>query len=151
VAEWRRAGRGAGDGRKDAFLGSLEVGDDLASELEDLIRRELVDQAMERVRVRVSSRDWEAFRLTALERWSGAAAAAHLGIKVAQVHLAKSRVTKRIREQVQRLERDRSESPSENGDWLRDFEVPVPLLSGALCSGTSAGSLEPWSPASGRG
>ena len=51
------------------------------------------------------SRTWDAFRLTALEGWSGAAAAAQLQMKVAQVYVAKSDVTKRIQEEVRRLER----------------------------------------------
>jgi RNA polymerase sigma-70 factor (ECF subfamily) len=105
VAERRRAGIGTGDSRMDAFLESLEAGDDLATDLQEEFRHELTDCAMDRVRPRVSSRAWEAFRLTALEGWSGAAAAAQLEIKIAQVYLAKSRVAKRIREEVRRLER----------------------------------------------
>ena len=96
---------GSGDSQMVAFLESLQAGAELVEDLQDEFRRELMDQAMARVRPRVASRAWDAFRLMALEGWSGAAAGAHLQMKVAQVYLAKSRVTKRIQEEVQRLER----------------------------------------------
>jgi RNA polymerase sigma-70 factor (ECF subfamily) len=47
---------------------------------------------------------WEAFRLTALESMSGADAALTLGMKVATVFTAKSKVQKLVREEIQRLE-----------------------------------------------
>jgi RNA polymerase sigma factor (sigma-70 family) len=103
LVDERRAGIGAGDSRIRALLESLEAGDDLAEELEEEFSRELMDRAMALVKARVASRAWEAFRLTALEGWSGAAAASHLQMKVAQVYLAKSRVTRRIQEEVRRL------------------------------------------------
>ena len=105
VAARRRGGMGSGDSQMVALLESLQAGVDLVEDLEDEFRRELMDRAMARVRSRVASRAWDAFRLTALEGWSGAAAGAHLQMKVAQVYLAKSRVIKRIQEEVQRLER----------------------------------------------
>ena len=88
-----------------AFLESPQAGADLAEGLQDEFRRELLDRAMARVRLRVASRTWDAFRLTALEGWLGSAAGAHLQMKVAQVYMAKSRVTKRIEGEVRRLER----------------------------------------------
>lgn len=103
VAERRRIVVSGGDGRMGAFLENLEAGDDLAEDLQEEFRRELVDLAMARVRPRVSSRAWEVFRLTALEGWSGAAAASQLQMKVAQVYVAKSRVTKRIQEEIRKL------------------------------------------------
>jgi hypothetical protein len=44
--------------------------------LEEEFRRELMDQAIVRVRPRVAPRTWDAFRLTALEGCSGAVGAA---------------------------------------------------------------------------
>jgi RNA polymerase sigma factor (sigma-70 family) len=105
VAERRRAGVGTGDSQMDAFLESLEAGKELVDDLEAEFRLELMDQAMARVKLRVGSRAWDAFRLTALEGWSGAAAGAHLQMKIAQVYLAKSRVIRRIQDEVRRLER----------------------------------------------
>jgi RNA polymerase sigma factor (sigma-70 family) len=103
VDERRRAGIGSGESRMGAFLESLEAGDDLAEELQEEFRRELMDRAMVRVKARVASRAWEAFRLTALGGWSGAATAAQLRMKVAQVYLAKSRITKRIQAEIRKL------------------------------------------------
>jgi RNA polymerase sigma factor (sigma-70 family) len=103
VAQRRRAGRG--NSKMVAFLECPQAGADLAEDLQDEFRLEMLDRAIARVRPRVASRAWDAFRLTALEGWSGSAAGAHLEMKVAQVYLARSRVTKRIDEEVRRLER----------------------------------------------
>ena len=67
-------------------------------------RREVMDRAMERVRRRVAARTWDAFRLTALEGWSGAEAAGRLEMKVARVYGARSEVKEMIREEVRKLE-----------------------------------------------
>jgi RNA polymerase sigma-70 factor (ECF subfamily) len=104
VAERRRAGIGTGDTRMAALRNDLAAGEDLAGDLQDEFRRELLDRAMARVKARVPSPTWDAFRLTALEGCSGAAAAARLGMRTAQVYLARSKVKKRIQEEVQRLE-----------------------------------------------
>jgi len=103
VAE-RRAGIGTGDTRMAALLDDLAAGEDLAGDLQEEFRRELLDQAMARVKARVPSQMWDAFQLTALEGSSGAAAAVRLQMRIAQVYLAKSRVKKRIQEEVRRLE-----------------------------------------------
>ena len=105
VAQRRRAGKRIDDREMVALLESAQAGADLVADLQDEFRLELLDRAMARVRPRVASRTWDAFRLTALEGWSGSAAGAHLQMKVAQVYMAKSRVTKRIEEEVRRLER----------------------------------------------
>ena len=56
------------------------------------------------VRPRVALRTWDAFRLTALEGCSGAAAAAQLEMKVARVYVAKSEVKKMIQDEIRKLE-----------------------------------------------
>jgi RNA polymerase sigma-70 factor (ECF subfamily) len=104
VAERRRAGIGTGDTPMAAFLNNLAAGGDLAEDLEEEFRRELLDLAMARVKARVPLHTWDAFRLTALEGSSGAVAAAQLQMKTAQVYLARSKVKKRIQEEVHRLE-----------------------------------------------
>jgi len=103
VAERRKAGL-AGSGRLVEFLESLRAGEDLVEQLEDEFRREVLERAMERVRQRVAARTWEAFRLTALEGWSGAATAERLAMKITRVYGAKSEVQERIREEVRELE-----------------------------------------------
>jgi RNA polymerase sigma factor (sigma-70 family) len=104
VDERKRVGVGSGDSRMGELFGSLEAGDDLVQHLEEEFRRELMDQAMVRVRPRVAPRTWDAFRLTALEGCSGAAVAAQLAMKVARVYVAKSEVKQMIREEIRKLE-----------------------------------------------
>jgi RNA polymerase sigma factor (sigma-70 family) len=105
VGERKRTGVGSGDSRMGELLANIEAGDGLVQQLEGEFRKELVDEAMARVRPRVAPRTWDAFRLTALEGCSGAAAAAQLEMKVARVYVAKSEVKEMIRNEVRRLER----------------------------------------------
>jgi RNA polymerase sigma factor (sigma-70 family) len=104
VAEKKRAGIASGDSRMGEFFENLEAGDDLVRHIEEEFQRELMDQAMAMVRERVAPRTWDAFRLTALEGCSGAAAAAQLEMKVARVYVAKSEVKAMIRREVRKLE-----------------------------------------------
>ena len=104
VAERKHEGVGSGDSRMREFFESLEAGDDLVRQLDDEFHRELMDQAMVLVRPRVAPRTWDAFRLTALEGCSGAAAAVQLEMKVARVYVAKSEVKEMIRREILKLE-----------------------------------------------
>jgi RNA polymerase sigma-70 factor (ECF subfamily) len=54
----------------------------------------------------VAPHTWEAFRLTTAEALSGAAAAERLGLKVATVFKAKSKVQQMLREEVEKLRPD---------------------------------------------
>jgi hypothetical protein len=74
-------------------------------DLGEAFDRELVEEAMARVQARVRPRTWDAFRLTALEGLSGAAAAERLRMKVARVFTAKSQVQQLLAEEVRALER----------------------------------------------
>jgi RNA polymerase sigma-70 factor (ECF subfamily) len=74
VAERRRAGIGTGDTQMAALLNYLAAGEDLAADLQEEFRRELLEQARARVKARMPSHTWGAFRLTALEGSSGATA-----------------------------------------------------------------------------
>jgi RNA polymerase sigma factor (sigma-70 family) len=104
AAERRRSGLGVGERSVSELLGNLQAGENLVEQLDAEFRREVMDRAMERARRRVSERTWDAFRLTALEGWSGAAAAERLELKVARVYGAKSEVQEMIREEVRKLE-----------------------------------------------
>ena len=103
-----RAGRGSGDRQVEVLLESLQACDSLLSALEEPFDRELLDEAMARVRLRVTPQSWEAFRLTALEELSGAEVAQQLGMKVAAVFKAKSRVQQLLQHEVAELEGDSS-------------------------------------------
>jgi RNA polymerase sigma factor (sigma-70 family) len=104
VSDRRRVGKGSGDSAMREFFESLEAGDDLVQHLEEEFRRELMDRAMLLVRPRVAARNWDAFRLTALEGCSGDSVAAQLEMKVAHVYVARSKIKKLIQDEVRKLE-----------------------------------------------
>jgi RNA polymerase sigma-70 factor (ECF subfamily) len=95
---------GVGQGGDPDWLESLEARDDLIERLDEQFDRELLEEASVRVRLRVEPHTWEAFRLTAVEGMAGAAVAERLGIKVATVFKAKSKVQRMLREEIGRLE-----------------------------------------------
>jgi RNA polymerase sigma-70 factor (ECF subfamily) len=104
VAGRERPGRGSGDSQAQAALESVEAGDDLAARIEEQFDQELLEQATMRVRLRVTPASWDAFRLTALEGRSGADAARELGMQVAAVFKARSRVQKMLQDEVRSME-----------------------------------------------
>jgi RNA polymerase sigma-70 factor (ECF subfamily) len=100
----RRPGAGSGDSRVGELLETVQARDQLVEQLDEEFAREVLDEAMARVRLRVQSHTWEAFRLLAVEGLSGAAAAERLGMKVATAFVARSKVQKMLQEEVRRLE-----------------------------------------------
>jgi RNA polymerase sigma factor (sigma-70 family) len=100
----KKPGAGSGESGVRELLETVEARDDLASLLEAELDRELLEEAMARVRLRVEARTWDAFRLTALEGLSGAEAAGRVGMEVAAVFKAKSKVQKMLQEVVRQLE-----------------------------------------------
>jgi RNA polymerase sigma-70 factor (ECF subfamily) len=100
----RRPGQGGGDSEVWQALEEVEARDDLTLRLEEEYAHALLEEATARVRQRVQPHTWEAFRLTALEGQSGAEAAARLGMQVATVFVARSKVQKMLQEEARRLE-----------------------------------------------
>jgi RNA polymerase sigma factor (sigma-70 family) len=98
---------GAGGGGSDVLglLESVEAGEDLVQRLNEQFDQEVLAEAQAQVQQRVEPHTWEAFRLTAVEGLSGAEAAARLGLKVATVYKAKSKVQQMLHEEVARLDR----------------------------------------------
>lgn len=86
------------------ILANLEAPADLVRRLDECFDRELLDLAMEQVRVRVEPHTWEAFRLTTIDQVAANAVADQVGMKVATVYVAVSKVKKMIRAEVRRLE-----------------------------------------------
>jgi RNA polymerase sigma-70 factor (ECF subfamily) len=107
----QRAGRGSGDSQVVDMLHSIEARADLMQQLEAEFDRELLEEAVARVRLRVAPQTWEAFRLTALEGLSGAEAAQRIPMQVAQVFVAKRRVQKMLSAEVAKLEGRNGEAP----------------------------------------
>lgn len=93
------------------MLRTVEAREDLVRRLEEEFDRELLDEAMARVRARVAPHTWEAFERTALRGESGAAAAAALGMKVATVFVARSKVQKMLQQEARALEAPEGEPP----------------------------------------
>jgi RNA polymerase sigma-70 factor (ECF subfamily) len=100
----QRAGLGSGDSHVEDILYNAEAREDLDKRLEQQFDRELLEEALLRVRLRVAPQTWEAFRLTALEGLTGAEAAKQIPMQVAQVFVARRRVQKMLREEIARLE-----------------------------------------------
>jgi RNA polymerase sigma factor (sigma-70 family) len=78
--------------------------DDLMQRLEHEFDRELLEEAMLRVKLRVAPHNWEAYRLTAVEGVPAREAAQQLNMKIANVYAARSNVQRLLREQVEQLE-----------------------------------------------
>lgn len=95
---------GSGDSRVGELLASVAARDELARELADAFDLELVNAAMQRVRLRVQPQTWEAYQLTTIDGLAGAAVAAKLSMKVTAVFKAKSNVQKLLQEEVRYLE-----------------------------------------------
>ena len=102
--ETRRQPGVAGGSDVEGLLESVEAGDDLVRRLNEQFDQEVLAEAQARVQQRVEPHTWEAFRLTALEGLSGAEAAARLGLKVATVYKAKSKVQQMLHEEISRLD-----------------------------------------------
>jgi RNA polymerase sigma factor (sigma-70 family) len=105
VESRQRPGLGSGDSQVAGLLSSIEARDDLVKHLEAEFDREVLEEAMQRVRLRVAPQTWQAFTLTALEGCSGAEAAGRIPMQVAQVFVAKRRVQKMLQEEVGKLEK----------------------------------------------
>jgi RNA polymerase sigma factor (sigma-70 family) len=95
---------GSGDSVVLELLDTVEAREDLESRVAEAFYRELLDEAMARIRLRVEPRTWEAFRLTTLEGLTGAEAAERAGMEVATVYKAKSRVQKMLKEETRRIQ-----------------------------------------------
>lgn len=102
----QRAGLGSGDSRVGKLLLDAQARDDLLKHLEEEFDREILEEAMFQVRLRVAPQTWQAFWLTTAEGLSGADAAERIPMQVAQVYVAKRRVQKLLKEEVARLEQD---------------------------------------------
>lgn len=107
VNDCRRHGRGAGD--THALQTLADVCDEAASE--ELERRitqqyeqELLQEAEVRVQARVQPHTWQAYHQTAVGQQAPQTVAEELGMSVAEVYVARSRVLKMLSEEVERLD-----------------------------------------------
>lgn len=96
----------AGGSQAVQLFHTVEAREDLVQRLELEFDREVLEEAVNRVRQRVTPRTWQAYEMTALEGRSGAEAAQALDMKVATVFVAKSKVIKLLKEERRKLEED---------------------------------------------
>jgi len=105
LASRQRPGAGgSGDSVVLELLDTIQAREDLESRVAEAFYRELLDEAMARIRLRVEPRTWEAFRLTSLEGLTGAEAAERAGMEVATIYKAKSKVQKLLKEETRRIQ-----------------------------------------------
>ena len=77
--------------------------DDLVRRLEKEFDLELLDEAIERVRQRVTATDVGSVSLNRLERGAGRDVAQQLNKKVATVYVARSKVQRMLQEELEKL------------------------------------------------
>ena len=102
----QRPGEGTGDSSILRLVANVEAREDLSVRLQNAFDKDLLDEAIARVRLRIEPRTWDAFRLLTLDDWTGAQTAQHLGMKVATVFVSRGKVLRMIREEVERLLRN---------------------------------------------
>jgi RNA polymerase sigma-70 factor (ECF subfamily) len=100
----RRNRAASGDTQVWELVQSTEAREDLAQKLEEAFDLELLEAAKVRVRLRVAPHTWDAFRLVALEGVPVAEAAVTVGMQVAMIYVAKSKVQKMLQEEIENLE-----------------------------------------------
>src|SRR5262245_38664286 len=99
-ARERRAPQPASETAIERFL-DQEPGADEQARWEEDYRQRLFDWAAEKARPEFQSATWDAFWLTAVESVSVKEVARKLGISIAAVYIARSRVMARLRELVE--------------------------------------------------
>jgi RNA polymerase sigma-70 factor (ECF subfamily) len=99
-----RAGQGSGDPAAHSLLMEVPApGEDSTALWQQEYRRRQFAWAADRVRGQVQPATWQAFWQTAVEGQSGQEVAEALGMSVAAVYLAKSRVMARIKQEIRQL------------------------------------------------
>jgi RNA polymerase sigma-70 factor (ECF subfamily) len=100
----QRRGAASGDSAIQSLLNAVEAPDTLVEHLDDEFERAMTEEAMARVRARVAPHTWEAFRLLVFDQLKGAEVAPRVGMQVAMVYVARSKVQKMLKEEIDRLQ-----------------------------------------------
>jgi RNA polymerase sigma-70 factor (ECF subfamily) len=102
VADFRRRGEAVAEGGTDANL-RLQDQPDAADEDDPAAGELLVRRGLDLIRDEFEPRTWRAFQAVALEGRAAAEVATESGMSVGAVYVAKSRVMKRLREELDGL------------------------------------------------
>jgi RNA polymerase sigma-70 factor (ECF subfamily) len=86
-------------------LDSVAARDDLSRDLERLFDIDLLEKAMQRVRLRAATHTWTAFSMTAVEGLSAPEVARRLGMNIARVYAARNVIQQRLQEECRRLDK----------------------------------------------
>jgi RNA polymerase sigma factor (sigma-70 family) len=103
----RRQCQGSGDTQTHALL---EQQQDLSDTWDQDYEWQLLTWAAEQIRGTVQPLTWQAFWQTTIEEKSGHEVAAALGMTVAAVYLAKSRIMARLKDLIEQVQADWSDS-----------------------------------------
>lgn len=107
LSNWRRSQRnrpGGGVPEADRLLEQCPVPEEEAAEWEAEWERRLFAWACEQIRRNVADSTWQAFWRTAIDDQPGKEVAADLGLSVAAVYLARSRILARLKELVRSVQ-----------------------------------------------
>lgn len=100
----------ADDQRRTGFLERIAdpaPGRDLEARIDQEWRQAVLDIALQRVKARVSAKQFQAYDLYVVKGWPAAKVALTLGMRTASVHLQKHRVSKLIAREVKALNTDK--------------------------------------------
>ena len=104
VAAHQRPGRGSGDDEALELLISVPAREELVQRLEEQFDHELLETAMQIVRLEMAPHNWQAFYRTAIEGQAAADVARQLHMKVARVYAARSTIQLRLAKECRNLE-----------------------------------------------
>ena len=100
----RQLARGSGDSRVIELLASHEAREELIDRLARGFDLEMLERAMAAVQKRVAPHNWQAFVRTVLEGRSVAETAQALGLHEGMVYVARCKIQKMLKREIQRLE-----------------------------------------------
>lgn len=103
-ADGRRRAAGTVDAACLALLRSDAACEDFLRQLEKECDRELLEKAMELVRLRVQPHTWQAFSLMALDGLPAAEVAGRLSMKPGAVFVARSKVQRMLQDEMRRMD-----------------------------------------------
>jgi len=112
--------RGSGDPRVVEMLSQQKARDELAVRLEEAYDLELFQRALAAVQSKVAPHNWQAFVQNVLEGRSVAETAQMLGLHEGMVYVARCKIQKMLKREIERLETTSQveESTADGARWV---------------------------------